>query len=80
MKKKPTGFIAKCQCGSIVGAMDYERTDRREAGKLLGKWLNDGCTIEPQFSGTWKVWVEKCHCVPSNAGYSTLVADRLGVE
>lgn len=50
-KKKPVGFVAICQCGNKIGAMDYTRTDRKEAGKLLGKWLADGCTVEPRFSG-----------------------------
>lgn len=65
--KKPTGFVALCQCGVIVGAMDYDRTDRKEAGQLLGKWLHDGCTVEPRFSGTWSATVEACRCEPSSA-------------
>lgn len=63
-KRTPTGFVARCQCGVIVGAMDYTRTDRAEAGKLLGKWISDGCTIEPRFTGTWQVTVEACRCEP----------------
>lgn len=62
MSKKPTGFIAICQCGAIIGAMDYNRTARKEAGKLLGKWLSDGCTIEPRFVGSWSVNIEVCRC------------------
>lgn len=61
MKKKPTGFIATCQCGFVVGAMDYERTDRKEAGKILGKWLHDGCAISPQFAD-FSVSVFPCKC------------------
>ena len=61
-KRKPKGFIATCQCGRVVGAMDYERTDRAEAGKLLGGWLADGCTVAPKFNGTWSVKVEPCDC------------------
>lgn len=67
MKRKPTGFVATCQCGVIVGAMDYARTDRREAGAMLGRWLHDGCTVEPRFAGTWSATVEACRCEPSNA-------------
>lgn len=26
-RKQPTGFVAKCQCGAIVGAMDYRMCD-----------------------------------------------------
>ena len=66
MAKKPTGFVATCQCGVTVGAMDYERTDRREAGKLLGQWLAHGCTIEPLFLGTWNADIGACRCEPSN--------------
>lgn len=65
-KKQPTGFVATCQCGVIVGAMDYTRTDRKDAGQMLGKWLHDGCTVEPRFAGTWSATVEACRCEPSN--------------
>jgi len=58
----PTGFVATCRCGVVVGAMDYIRTDRREAGRLLGQWLHDGCTVEPRFTGTWNVYVKPCRC------------------
>ena len=66
MKQKPTGYVATCQCGAIVGAMDYERTDRREAGKIIGQWLHDGCIVAPRFSGTWSATIEACRCEPSN--------------
>jgi len=62
MKRKPTGFIARCQCGKIVGALDYRRTGRAEAGSIIGKWLTDGCTIEPRFGGTWGECIEVCTC------------------
>jgi hypothetical protein len=62
MKKKPTGFIATCQCGKVVGAMNYEHADRKDAGKMLGKWISDGCTIEPRFDGKWSVTVTACEC------------------
>jgi len=42
--------------------MDYERTDRQEAGKLLGQWIADGCTIEPRFAGNWSTNVTACKC------------------
>lgn len=61
-KKKPTGFVAKCQCGEVIGAIDYARTDRKEAGKLLGEWLADGCTIEPRFSDKWTETITTCKC------------------
>jgi hypothetical protein len=62
MKRKPTGFVATCQCGVVVGAMDAERTDRAEASKLLGTWLSEGCTVAPRFTGSWSVTVEACRC------------------
>lgn len=61
-KKKPTGFVAICQCGKTIGAMDYTRTDRKDAGKLLGEWLADGCKIEPRFKGTWNEKIATCEC------------------
>ena len=62
MKKKPNGFVAICQCGNVVGAMDYERTDRKDAGKILGTWIADGCTIEPRFDGSWSTKIKTCKC------------------
>ena len=60
--KNPTGFIAICRCGKVVGALDYDRLDRREAGPILGRWLHDGCTVQPKFEGCWSVTVESCIC------------------
>lgn len=61
-KRKPTGFVATCQCGRQVGAMDAARTSRAEAGALLGRWLSDGCTIYPKFSESWRATIEPCDC------------------
>lgn len=74
-KKRPTGFVATCRCGAIVGALDYERTDRRDAGRIMGRWLHDGCTVEPRFAGTWSVFVEPCRC-----GKAAAVQGEPGVE
>ncbi len=62
MKRKPNGFVATCQCGKVIGAMDYNRTDRADSGKILGQWLADGCTIEPRFTGTWSADISSCTC------------------
>jgi hypothetical protein len=62
MKKKPSGFVAICQCGEKIGSMDYNRTDRIEAGKILGGWLADGCTIEPRFESSWTEIITQCKC------------------
>lgn len=61
MKKKPIGFVATCQCGNVIGAADYERTGKKEIGKILGKWLADGCTVEPRFSGFVET-IGACEC------------------
>lgn len=66
MKRTPTGFIAKCQCGEIVGAMDFIRTDRKEAGKVIGEWLMHGCTIEPRFESSWSEKITSCKCKTTN--------------
>jgi len=60
-KTKPTGYIARCQCGAIVGAMDQARTPHYEAGKLLGSWLHEGFTIEPRW-GDWSATMRPCRC------------------
>ena len=61
-KRKPNGFVALCQCGVYVAALDARRTGRSDMGKLLGEWLADGCTVEPRFDGTWSVQIESCRC------------------
>ena len=61
-KQPPTGFVAKCRCGSAIGAMDYDRTERTEAARMLGKWLMDGCTVEPRFGDLWSEELTPCKC------------------
>lgn len=68
MKRKPTGFVAICQCSKIVGALDYERTDRGEAGAILGRRLHDGCTVMPHFTSQWAATVEACQCAQAQEG------------
>ncbi|MBB5190087.1 hypothetical protein HNQ50_000797 [Silvimonas terrae] len=61
-KRKPTGFVAACQCSRVVGALDLAKTERTDAGKMLSRWLSDGCTVEPRFDGSWSVVVTPCAC------------------
>jgi hypothetical protein len=62
-KKHPTGFIAICPfCGEVVGALDYIRTDRKEAGKIIAEWLHSGNTVSPKFNGSWSVKISGCKC------------------
>lgn len=63
-KKRPTGFIAQCQCGNITGALDFDRTERKEAGKILGAWLFDGHTVIPKFEESWEAPLKCCTCEP----------------
>ena len=58
----PTGFVATCRCGVIVGALDYLRSHRRDSALTLGQWLHSGCTVEPRFTSSWQVSVEPCRC------------------
>lgn len=62
MHKKPSGFIAKCQCGVTTGALDYDRMERKDVGKMLGEWLMRGCTVEPRFGGEWTERIGSCTC------------------
>lgn len=59
-RKKPTGYVATCQHGLVIGAIDLERTDREGGGKILGSWIAKGCTLEPRFTGSWSVSGESC--------------------
>ncbi|ENM3868768.1 hypothetical protein WKN18_003305 [Vibrio cholerae] len=61
-KLKPNGYIAICQCGKTVGAIDLNRTERKDSGKVLGQWISDGCVLKPQFASTWQVDVSSCSC------------------
>ncbi len=61
-KKKPTGFVAFCQCGACVGAMDAKRTDTADMGRILGAWLADGCTVTPRFGSDWSAVLTNCEC------------------
>jgi len=58
----PIGFVATCQCNVKVGAMDFERTDKKDAGKIISKWLLAGCTIEPRFTHNWSEVISNCKC------------------
>lgn len=60
--KTPTGFVAICRCGRIVGALSYGRTNRSEAGEILGQWLNNGYTVELRFDDAWSVAIQACTC------------------
>jgi len=69
MKRKPTGFVATCQCGVVTGALDLARSHRADVSRLLGKWLADGCTVEPRFDGTWSAAVGPCTCNQRPTGH-----------
>lgn len=77
MKRKPTGFVAICQCGKAVGALDGARTDQKDAGKLLGKWLSDGCTVQPMFDGTWVAEIKPCACASVKGGATCAHPDEV---
>lgn len=61
--KVPTGFIAICQCDKTIGALDYSRTDRKEAGQIIGEWLSRGCTVKPMFESHWSANIGICKCI-----------------
>jgi hypothetical protein len=65
--QKPSGFVALCHCGKIIGAMDYQRTQPRDAGRVLGDWLVAGMTVKPMFGSSWSVNLEACACEDGTA-------------
>lgn len=60
--RRPTGWIARCVCGSVVGAVDRNRAHRQEANIVLSEWLVKGCTISPVFEQSWSVKLTPCRC------------------
>lgn len=62
MKRKPNGYIGECQCGEIVGALDLNRMDREDSGKMLGLWISRGYKLIPKFESTWSANVTSCKC------------------
>lgn len=67
-RKKPTGYVATCQCGIVIGAIDLTRSDRKDASKVLGDWVGKGCTLTPRFAGSWSEHVRPCQCDRSADG------------
>jgi len=46
----------------MVGALDAERTERQDMGRLLGEWLFYGCTVTPFFGETNCFEIKPCRC------------------
>lgn len=67
-RKKLTGYVARCQCGEIVGAIDLERSDRKDAGQIMGRWIAEGLRLEPRFTGSWSCQVTACGCEEARHG------------
>lgn len=64
-KNKPSGFIAICpDCKVIIGALDRERMNYKDVGKMLGDWLMDGYIIEPRYN-SWQETIQSCRCTKS---------------
>lgn len=59
---RPTGYVARCQCGVFTGAIDANRTDRNDMAKIIGQWLFDGKTVEPRFGSGWSEVLHSCRC------------------
>ncbi len=60
-KLKPTGYVAICQCGETVGAIDLNNPEQG-AGKILGKWIDNGCELKPKFTNSWWATISPCKC------------------
>ena len=62
VRKTPTAFVATCQCGLEIGALDIERTGPEDTKRLLGMWLMQGCTVAPRFTSNWSARIQLCEC------------------
>lgn len=61
-KIRPAGYVAHCQCGEVVGVVDFSKTDSAAAALLFKQWLDDGCALYPVFSARFSIVVGKCGC------------------
>lgn len=61
-KPSPTGYVAQCRCGAIVGAMDLGRTPPENAGVIFRDWILRGLSMQPKFGGSWSVSMGPCCC------------------
>ena len=57
----PEAWIAICQCGQTIGAVDRLRSPVYEVSATLSRWLHRGCTIEPRW-GSFRASIKPCTC------------------
>ena len=57
----PDGWIAICQCGQTIGAVDRLRSLAPDVSDTLSRWLHRGCTIEPRW-GSFGASIKPCTC------------------
>ncbi len=63
IRRAPTGYVATCQCGGVIGAIDIIRASKELVGKTMGSWVARGCTLTPRFESTWEHQLTGCTCV-----------------
>lgn len=57
-KRKPSGFVAICQCGGVVETTD---DDFPHVAETINEWLKNGNTVKPMF-GCWSIYIDGCSC------------------
>ena len=57
----PEAWIAICQCGQTIGAVDRLRSATPEVSDALTSWLHRGCVIEPRW-GSFRAIISPCTC------------------
>lgn len=57
----PDGWVAICQCGQTIGAVDRLRSATPEVSATLTEWLQRGCVIEPRW-GSFTANISPCTC------------------
>jgi hypothetical protein len=63
----PEAWVATCQCGQTIGAVDRLRSPASEVSAALTGWLHRGCTIEPRW-GSFSASISPCTCEPATKG------------
>lgn len=77
-KGTPTGFIAICRCGNIVGVLNYRNTPQEQIGAIMGEWFHKGYNVQARF-GRFNHKIQKCECYLQKGGNQKLkeIVDNL---
>lgn len=63
----PTGYVARCRCGSITGAIDATAVTLKEVYEQIGWWVLHNKSVEPRYRD-WNATISSCQCNKNKKG------------